>query len=236
MSATFFVFSPLSPEELRAVEAACTSTIEAYLEEHPDCDDEWGELGPGGALPTQPEVASAYRRFRLDLPDEIVETLSRCRSSLAIDRPGDLTTERLQVSALRMLLQRAGDALVMLNDYPLLPAREVLADLKRRKGAPGFGLDAPAPKPPKPVKRRDARPGEVRALRILAVLERSMRDRDLALDVRAALGRVPDLAQRYAALLLEEGARDDAKSAKALGVDLDVLDAAAQALDAALRF
>ena len=234
MSATFFVFSPLSPAELREVEAACTSAIDAYLEEHPDCEDEWGELGPGGALPTQHDVAKAYRALRLDLPDEIAATLSRCRSSLAIDHPGDLTTERLQVSALRMLLQRVGDALVLLNDYPLLPARRVLADLDRRQGARGF--DTPAKKATKPIKRRDARPGEVRALRVLAVLERAMHDRDLALDVRSALTRLPELSQRYAALLMEEGARDDAKCAKALGVSVDVLDAAAHALDRALRF
>jgi hypothetical protein len=46
--------------------------------------------------------------------------------------------------------------------------------------------------------------------------------------------RVAELPQRYAALLMENGTLDDARAAKALGVDRAVLEAAAGDLDRAL--
>lgn len=122
MSATFRLLAPLLPREMLDLEAACEREVEAYLHEHPDCEDEWGEIVAGGPLPTREEVVAAYRLYRLDLSDEVLERLDACQSSLSIDRPGDLDTDRLQVSVLRLFLERAGRALVMFNDYPLVPA------------------------------------------------------------------------------------------------------------------
>ena len=80
-------------------------------------------------------------------------------------------------------------------------------------------------------KQREAKAGEVRALRVLARLTRAMHDVRVAIDVKAALQRVSEAARNYGALLLEEGAITDAKAAKALGVSRADLAAAADELD-----
>lgn len=138
MSATWFIYSPLAPQQMRSLEEECDSAIEEYLEEHPDCDDQFGEILAGGALPAPEEVRRAYGHYRLPLAPAILDRLGRCRSVMTIDRPGDLDVDALQVSALRFLLERAGEALVMRNDYPLEPAEELLAEIARKQGAPGF--------------------------------------------------------------------------------------------------
>ena len=145
MSATWQILSPLTPREMLDLEAECNRVVTDYLDDHPDCDDTWGELGAGGALPTQPEVVSAYQRYRLALPDVILEKLAACRSSMRIDRPGDLSVDRLQVSVLRYLVERAGDGLVLFNDYPFVLAARVLTDLRKAPSARGFTSDAPPP-------------------------------------------------------------------------------------------
>lgn len=87
----------------------------------------------------------------------------------------------------------------------------------------------------KPVTRRDALPGEVRALRILGTLQRALGDVRVAIDVKNTLRAVSEGARNYGALLLEEGALTDAKAAKALGVTRAEVARAAEELDAALR-
>jgi hypothetical protein len=233
LSATWLVYSTLSSKEMLALEERCTSAIEAYLDENPECEDEWGELGPGGEIPKQAFVASEYRRLRLDLSDEVLERLAKCRSSLAIDHPGDLDLDPLQVSALQYVLERAGEALVSFNDFPLVPGEEALEDLRGREGAPGFGEGEEEPSAR--GKAGPAKDGEVRAARVISSLETAMQDRDLGVDVQKALTRASELARKYAALLLEEGPLDDATAAKSLGAAQEKLAKDADALDVALR-
>ncbi|MCC6903912.1 MAG: hypothetical protein IT377_33395 [Polyangiaceae bacterium] len=233
MSATYSIFSSLAPNEMRELEAAAIAAVEDYLEEHPDCEDDWGEMGAGGALPTADEVRAAHVKLRLTLEPAVLERLDRCRSVLSIDHPGDIeTVGGLQVSILSFLLERAGESLVLLNDYPLETGEALSAKLRKRRGAAGFG-QAPEPKR-RPPARRDAKGGEVRALRVLGLLERAVKDVRVAIDVKQALLAVSPAARNYGALLLEEGALTDAKAAKALGVAQPEVTAAADELERAL--
>lgn len=232
MSATWQILSPLTPREMLDLEAECTRVVTDYLDDHPDCDDAWGELGVGGALPTQPEVVSGYQRYRLALPKAILEKLAACRSSMTIDRPGDLAVDRLQVSVLRYLVERAGDGLVLFNDYPFVMAARVLTDLRKAPSAREFTSEAPPP--PRKIRKREARPGELRAIRIVGVLKAAAESLELAVDVRDVLTQASAIGRQYAALLMEEGAVDDANASRALGVPGDVLDREATSLDEAL--
>lgn len=234
MSATYTVFSPLSPREMLALEESAQRAVDEYLEEHPDCDDNWGEMAAGGVIPAAGEVLEAYRRSGLEPPPGVLERLARCRSGLVIDRPGDIdTTGGLQVSVLRLLLERAGEGLVLLNDYPFENSEHLLARLQEKRGAKGFGGEASVRKKKK-IAQREAKAGEVRALRVLGTLERALKDVRLAIDVKDTLRAVSDAARNYGALLLEEGALTDAKAAKALGMTRAHLTAAADELDRAL--
>lgn len=234
MSATYSILSTLEPKAMLELEQAVIGAVEEYLEEHPDCDDDWGEMGAGGHIPSADEARDAYARYRLKLEPDVLERLGRCRSVLGIDNPGDIATEGgLQVSILRFLLERAGESLVLLEDYPFEKGEVLLGKLAKQRGAKGFG-QAPAPKR-RSVAKRDAKPGELRALRVLGVLERAVNDVRVAIDVKAALHSVSETARNYGALLLEEGAVTDAQAAKALGVSQAELVAAADELERALR-
>lgn len=233
MSATYSILSTLEPKAMLELEAAATSSVETYLDEHPDCEDEWGEMGAGGSIPTPDQVREAYARLRLSLDPALLERLARCRSVFSIDHPGDIeTVGGLQVSILRFLLERAGESLVLLNDYPFENGEELLAKLKQRRGAKGFGDRAPAAR--RPRARRQAKAGELRAVRLLDKLSRAMNDVRVAIDVKQALHTVSESARSYGALLLEEGAITDAKAAKELGLSQAELATAAEELERAL--
>jgi hypothetical protein len=234
MSATYTLFSPLTPKQMLELAALCQHTLEEFLEQHPDCEDEWGEMSAGGHIPREEEVVLAYSRYALPLDPEVLKRLARCRSTLTIERPGDIDTRGgLQVSILRFLLERIGDGMALLNDYPFESSQQLLARLKKKKAAKGFGGE-PAPKASKKVARREAKPGEVRALRVLGTLQRAMSDVRVAIDVKGTLHEVSEAARNYGALLLEEGAVTDVKAAKALGMSQAELTAAADELDLAL--
>jgi hypothetical protein len=233
MSATYTLLSPLSPKEMLELVERCQKAVDDYLEDHPECDDEWGEIAPGGSIPAPARVRESYRSLRLPLDPEVLARLARCRSVISIDRPGDIeTTGGLQVSILRFLLASAGEGMLLLNDYPFESSEHLLARLRSKRGAKGFGEGEPPKR--RPVRQRDAKAGEVRAIRVLSILERAMSDVRVAIDVKATLGRVSEGARNYGALLLEEGVLTDAKAAKALGMKGAELTEAADELDRAL--
>lgn len=238
MSATFFVFSPLHPKEMIALSDSVVTAVEDYLEEHPDCEDDWGEMSAGGRIPTADEVRDAYARFRIALEGSVLDRLERCRSAFTIDHPGDIdAVGGLQVSLLRFVLERAGDALVLLNDYPLETSEELLAKLKKRPHAKGFAASAAPAKTPRrrAAAPRDAMAGELRAVRVLRTLEAALNDVRVAIDVKEALRRVSEAARTYGALLLEEGAMSDGKAAEALRIPEAEVTRAAEELEAALK-
>jgi hypothetical protein len=226
------ILTPLKERELFALEDECLRLVEQYVAEHPDCDDSWGDPSAGGTVPSEQDVRAAYRQHRLALPDAILERLSGCRSVLSIHQPGDLHSDKLQVSILRYFLERIGKGLVIFNDYPLELSDSVLSSLRKKRGAPGFNDLVAGPPKTRSVRRRKERPGEVRAARILQRLEASMQDADLAIDLKRAWASLPELAVRYAHLLLAEGVQDDAHAAKTLHVDAEDLDGAARKLEA----
>ena len=144
MSATYTILSSLEAKEMLDLEQACLRAVEEYLEEHPECEDDWGEMGAGGAIPRAEEVGEAYAERRLVPDADLIERLGRCRSAFSIDQPGDIeTVGGLQVSILRFLLERAGESLVLLNDYPFEKGDALLAKLRTRPGAKGFGESKP---------------------------------------------------------------------------------------------
>ena len=260
MSATWTIYSPLAPQRMRSLEEECDQAVEEYLEEHPDCDDQCGEVLADGQLPDADEVTRGHERYRLPLPAAILERLAGCRSAMTIDRPGDLDGDPLQVSVLRFLLERAGEALVMLNDYPLRRSEELLAEIAQKPGAAGFldddddergdeadeadeadEEDEPRSAPPRSSRQGGLgglaamAGGQERAARLEQILNSARDNPELSIEVIEVLRKTPDLGRRYAALLMEEGAMPDAMAARSLNAPRDEITAAADALDRALR-
>ena len=79
--------------------------------------------------------------------------------------------------------------------------------------------------PPKrrPVRRGAGRPGEARAVAIVALFERAQQDPDIALDLRRALPSLSENARRYLELLVSEGAMPDEAAAQRLETSTSVL-------------
>jgi hypothetical protein len=84
------------------------------------------------------------------------------------------------------------------------------------------------------VKRRAAKPGEVRAARILEGVALAAGDPEAALDVRDAVAELSPVARRYLSLLLDEGALTDARARKVLAIDAETLAAAVVDVEAAV--
>jgi hypothetical protein len=235
MSATYTLLSPLPQTEMIDLELECGRALDAWFTEHPDDDDDTGEMGAMGTVPALSEVQDAYKKLGLELDPAIGERLAACRSAFTIDNPGDIeTTGGLQVAILQFLLARAGESLILLNDYPFETSESLLERLKSVPSVEGFGEEPePAPKRRRPVAMPSA-DGEARAERVLRILESAMNNVNRAIDVKNALHRVSESSRTYGALLLEEGAMPDEKAAQTLGFELTALTEAADELEKAL--
>lgn len=246
VSATWFLYSPLSPRAISALADDYERHLEAYLDEHVDRIDEdetVPEVAAGGEIPPVSELQAAYALAKRPLPKPILARYRACKSILTLDQASDLEVGpcRGLVSTLRYLLPRAGEgALVFPNDVPLVPVEEMLARIETKRGLPGFDGDEDDDEDDDTSvlgalkgKTKEA-PDQVRALRVLASLEGLMNDPELSLDLRGTLQRSSKLAQRYAALLVEDGAVSDTKASKELGVTVEELTKMADALDRTL--
>jgi hypothetical protein len=233
MSATWLILSPLSSKQMSDLEDECRRALDAFLDEYPDSDDTYGEISAEGEIPSKEEVVRGHKRYQLKLPEVILERLAKCKSAMSIDRPGNLETDGLQVSMLRFILERVGEGLIMYNDYPLIETKIALEACKKKGGAPGFGENIEQMVESKSGRRAE-RPGELRAIRILKVLEDAEENPDLAIDVRDTLQRASKLVQQYAMLLMENGAIDDERASKLLKVKESALEEAATDLDRTL--
>jgi hypothetical protein len=85
------------------------------------------------------------------------------------------------------------------------------------------------------VKRRDPKPGELRAIAVVEQLWRAADDPAARFDLSRVVSKLSPDAQRYVQLLIQEGARDDIAAAKALGLGKDAFEHAVAEVEAALR-
>ena len=85
------------------------------------------------------------------------------------------------------------------------------------------------------LKRRHARPGELRAIEILARLSRAGADPEAQLDLSRTVAKLSEPAQRYLELLVSEGVRTDGDAARSLALAPNVFQRAIEEVEAALR-
>jgi hypothetical protein len=230
VAASWQILTTLSSDEAAALERIVDRAVDAYLEANPDCTDTFGEVSATGIVPSEKEASEAHSALGVTLQKAARERLRKCRSSLTIEEPGELASDPLQVSILRFLLERAGDCLVLLGAYPLKGSSAVLKDLAKLQAAEGFGEDLPEEELEAEDEEQDTR-----AERILATFEAAEDNVDLAIDLRAQLGRASEPARSYAMLLVQEGPIDDEKAAKKLKLEKDAFSRAANELESLLR-
>ncbi|HMR06687.1 MAG TPA: hypothetical protein PKA88_12945 [Polyangiaceae bacterium] len=235
MSVTYLLLSPLTEQEMLDLEYACGDALDAWFDDNPDAENDYGEMETMEDVLSLEDVKKAYKKSKLELDDATAERLATCQSGFSIEDPGEISGEGgLQVSILRFLLERAGAGLVSLGGYPFENAEDVLERLRSVPGVDGFAEESAEPK-----RRRMAQPsredGQARAERVLRILESAMKNVNQAIDVKNALHRASPSARNYGALLLEEGAMVDVQAAEKLGMDLVALIEAADELDRGLK-
>ena len=106
MSAIHLILCTLEPRELHELEQACIGAVEKYLDEHPDCEDDWGEMGSGGPVPSEDDVRAAYAKSGLEPDADLSARLARCRTTFRIDHPGDIEVEGGLPPSLRLVRSR----------------------------------------------------------------------------------------------------------------------------------
>jgi hypothetical protein len=139
MSVNYVIFSPRLPAELDALIEECEARLEAWVDEHGDPGEGWGEIRAGGPVPdawrhAQPGIEAASRTVR---------------GSIWIGRPD---SGPLWNSLLERLLTRSDAALVCEAegaDGVLVPAAAVLAEVQRAERLPVFEA-RPAGRLPEP--------------------------------------------------------------------------------------
>jgi len=236
VSWSWFLYTTLPPPDVVRVEAEYQTALDEYLAEH-DVDDAFAEAGVGGRPPPNPEDVAAYRaKFGEELDPRIRARLAECRATVAFDYVrGDATDSPLQVSLLRFFLERLAPCVFDWGDSSLELGEETLATLSRAKSRGRLGSGPPAPKPKQPVKRRAAKPGELRAIALVEQLSSAADDPNARVDLSRAVAKLSPDAQRYVQLLIEEGARDDTAAARTLALAPDAFERAAAEVEAALR-
>jgi hypothetical protein len=236
VSWSWHIYTTIAPPEVVRIEDAYQVALEAYLAEHDDDDDDDArpEAGAGRAPPSPDEVAAYRARFGEALDPEIRARLADCRATISFANVrGEPTDGRLQVSALRFFLERLAPCVFDAGDLSLELGEVRLAQLARARSRGRLG-DRIAAKPRKPVQRRAARPGELRAIGVVTRLERAAEDPDARLDLSRAIARLSPAAQRYVELLIRAGACDDAAAARALALPAEAVERAAVELETAL--
>lgn len=247
MSWTWFVYAPLPQAELLEIADAFHEAVVTFLEEHPDIDDDFGEVDAGGPVPTLAEV-NAFHAAHADAPPIAPAALVRlatCRGSLAIAPvPALVAIDRLgsplQVSCLQHLLEAIGPCVMDWGELRLALSESVLADLALQPNrGPLLADDEDEEEddgeegPSFARARKD--PTRARAARCIELLRAAIEDVERSVDAQRALRKQSETARGYAALLLEDGPMTDAVAARALGVPEAELSTAAAALVAALE-
>lgn len=233
MGKEWHIYSELSPQDASTLEERYVAVLEAHFDERPEAQavERVGAVTASALVPSLAEILGPLGLEKRGQPPPVLERLERCRSMLTVDRPGQLDLDRLQVSALRFLLEQAAPCVVGGLEDRLELGEKALSSLRRyRSAGPLEGKPEP-PVTPRPVRRRAERPGEVRAMRLLAALRALEDDPLLEEQARARVRAVPELGRRYLRYLLEEGTGNDTDVARALGVPRPELELAADELD-----
>jgi hypothetical protein len=227
------ILTPLTIDETSALERGVDAAIDAFLTEHPETTDTYGEVSAVDGVPSADELQAEYTEAGAKLAKATLDKLKRCQSSIFIESPGDLDEDPLQVAILRWLVERAGDCLVSLGAPPYLTLAQLEKRLAKLPLAEDFdAIAAEALSADEDDRPRTGRKTLSRAERILAVLEAAEDNADLKLDLRAAIGRAPERVRQYGLTLVERGPVDDARAAKELGLSAAELEPIAAALDA----
>jgi hypothetical protein len=221
VSWSWYLYTTRPPADVVAVDASYQAALEEYLDEH-EVNDDFAEAGAGGkAPPTAEEVAELAARFRKQTARDVLERLAACRATVSFDYVrDDPEWSPMQVSSLRFWLERLAPCVMDWGGGELSfeLGEHVLARLKKMRSCGALGGAAPVKR--RTVRRRAEKPGEVRAIRILECFDQARADPGSALDLQRALGSLSEHAQRYVELLVQEGARPDTATARALGLSV----------------
>ena len=227
MSWELCIYTTLSEREVLRVESKLEAALESFSEEHPETDDAIPAEGGLGQKPPTPEQLIANLASS-DTPPaaKLLERLALCRATYEIRKPPAPDESPLYVSILSFLLENLAPCLI--GDPNHLSWGETeLKSLSHLDSRGRLGLEPKAEPAPPAVKRRKERPGELRALRILAKVDAARADPELARDLRTALVNASPHARAYVTLLVDEGVLPDAAAKKKLGLDPQTFAAAA---------
>jgi len=235
VSWSWYIYTAKPASDVIAFDGDLSAALDAFLEER-DIDDEMAEPGPGGPAPPKPDEVSAYRaRFRETVEQSVLERLATCRSTYAFDYVrGGLQASPLQVSVMKYALDALAPCVVDWGDMSLELGERALGRIAKMRSRGNLRPSAPVAKK-KPVKLRAEKPGEVRAARIFLAIKTASRDPDATFDLRQAIAKLSPDANRYLAMLVEEGAMPDARARKELGMDAAQLIAVMDEIESALR-
>jgi hypothetical protein len=231
MGETWSIYTQLSLSEARTLEDEYFRAVEAFLETKKIEPGVYGEVAAIGSAPSIEEIRRAHKG--MEIPEEIKARIDEAQSTIEIEGAAELAESTVQVSLLRFLLEKAGNAVMDWGDYRLELSEDALESLDDYKSAGEVGSASAKKGGTKTVHRKE-RPGELRSVDILAVLERSQHDPDLLFDLRRLVSSLPELAQRYLEHIVDEGAVSDADAAKALGVPTETLDPVVESVHKAI--
>jgi hypothetical protein len=224
MAWTYYIYSPLTPQQAREVEDQYAKDFATFLTEHPDIansDEGTGMVFSGDEVPSPDAVEAVSGEFGLEVSENLAERLSACQSCIEIMNPFPPDASRLQVTTLLYLLEKTGDGIMDWGDYQLQLSDRAL---KRLGQFESFGPLVAAKKAQSPkTKVKKPEVGEDRATRIVELFHLAEESHDLAIDLKRLISRQPELSQRYMAHLFNHGPLGDVAAAAALGVALETL-------------
>lgn len=229
MAWTYYIYSPLSIDEAKALEDQYSKDFDHFLQENPEIansDEGTGMVFVSSDVPTPDAIECVNAEFEITTPPALLKRLATCLSVIEIENPFPPDSSRLQVSTLMYLLEHAGKSVMDWGDYQLQAGEKALSQME--------GMDNFGPIARKPVSKvidkllgkdlfKKKSDGELRADRIVDLFHMAEESHDLAIDLQRLISRQPELSQKYLAHLFSHGSMGDAEAASALGVELKAL-------------
>lgn len=232
MAFSWLVYSPLSTKAALALEERLRPEIDKLLERVPTLKKKgaWGEITVSADVPAVDDVLDLAEAYDRDLPEEVLERLEACKSSIEIERNGVNDLDPLQVSLLRWLIAEIGPCLIDWGDFQIVTSEGVAGDLEGFESAGVIGDADAAPKPaPKPKakapKAEESTVGLERSQELEAAIAQISQDPFLLKRYRKTLEKYPEFIRAYVIILQTDGALSDPAACKRLGVTQDKLSA-----------